>query len=49
MIGFIMIGAVAFHVRVSDKFGAIAPALVLAALAIVLAVLCGSHLEDFPN
>ncbi|MFD2329027.1 DoxX family protein [Cohnella sp. GCM10020058] len=49
LIGVIMLGAVAFHVRVKDKFGAITPALVLAILAIVLAALLGSDLGDFPN
>ncbi|CAI6082749.1 DoxX family protein [Cohnella sp. JJ-181] len=49
LIGAIMLGAVLFHVRAKDKFGAIAPALVLAALAIVLAALLGSDLGDFPN
>lgn len=49
MLSIIMLGAVAFHVRTKDKFGAIVPALVLAALAIVLAALLGSHLGDFPN
>lgn len=49
LIGVIMLGAVAFHIRAKDKFGATAPALVLAALAIVLAALLGSDLGDFPN
>ncbi|UPK42663.1 DoxX family protein [Paenibacillus pabuli] len=49
LIGVIMLGAVGFHIRVRDKFDAIAPALVLDVLAIVLAVLLGSDLGNFPN
>ncbi|MDF2660770.1 MAG: DoxX family protein [Paenibacillus sp.] len=49
LLGVIMLGAVGFHVRARDKFGASAPALVLGVLAIVLAVLLGSDLGDFPN
>lgn len=49
LIGVIMLGAVAFHLRARDKFGAIAPALVLVVLAIALVALLGSDLGDFPN
>lgn len=49
LIGVIMLGAVAAHLRIKDKFGALAPALVLAVIAIVLAVLLGSDLGDFPS
>ncbi|MDI4643478.1 DoxX family protein [Cohnella hashimotonis] len=45
----IMLGAVGSHLRAKDKFGAIVPALVLAALAIVLASLLGFALGDFPK
>ena len=37
------------HLRAKDSFGQLVPALVLAILAIVLAILQGSDLGDFPN
>lgn len=49
LIAVIMVGAVLAHLRAKDKFGQIAPALVLAILAIVLTILLGSDLGDFPN
>ncbi|WP_201755581.1 DoxX family protein [Paenibacillus glycinis] len=48
-IGFIMVCAVIAHLRAKDSFGQVVPALVLAILAIVLAILQGSDLGDFPN